>query len=85
MNYYYLRLRIQDGERQYYSRATFSAESFSDAEKYADEYAKNFWDGGFKEDENENGYYHCFGETHVKVDSIESISEEEHLILRKFV
>jgi len=85
MKYFILRLQIRDGEREYYSRSTLTAESFEDADNQADERAKTFWGDGFKEDEKDRGYYQLFGETYVEVDGLDEVSKEDFDVLKKYI
>lgn len=83
--FYFSRLRIRDGEREYYSPFTIEAKDLDDAIKKADDYSKDFWSNGFKEDEDDSGYFHCDGETYTRVDSIQEINEDEFKVLRRLL
>ncbi len=83
--FYYSIMKIRDGEREYYSRSAFRASSFESAEVIADKYAEAFWSNGYKENKHEEGYYHLGGEVHVKVDSMQEISETDYNVLSKYL
>lgn len=83
--FYFSRLRIRDGEREYYSPFTIEAKDLDDAAQKADDYSKNFWTDGYKEDDDDSGYYHCAGETYTRVDSIQEVTEEEFKVLRRML
>ena len=83
--FYYAIIKIRDGEREYYSRTTFEALSIEQASDFANDYAKDFWDGGQKGDDNESGYWHCNGETYVNVDSIQEITKNDYNVLMRYI
>ncbi len=82
-NFYCATLRVIDGERSYEIPTPIKAVSISDAEKKAEEKAKNFWDGGVKEDDN--SYSHFGGETLTRVRGVREITEDEYNVLIRFL
>ena len=85
MEYWFLSLKINNGEYEFYSRSVH--ERKADDQKFADyaeEYAYEFYDGC--EDEPGCGIYHfnC-GEMAVQVYNVQKITEEEYEVLNKFL
>lgn len=85
MRYFFIQLKIQNGEYQYYSQAvTFSKNKQHTAEGIADEKASTFYEG-CNPDEEDGGYYFYAGEVHVKVSLAKEISKEHYDILNQYL
>lgn len=80
---YFLReVKIRDGEREYYSRTCFTAESKEKAQEQADHDVLNFYQEN--QPQEDGGAYHCFGEVHVSLYRLEEISKHAFDILQKY-
>lgn len=81
--YIFLRLKIQDGENQYYSKSALALDKDADIQKSAKSYAVSFF--GVKADKDGAWWTTPNGTLACKVDAFEIITEEEFNVLSKFI
>jgi len=84
MRYWYLKLHIQCGEYEFYSKSVHKTEG---KEKFDSEaYAADFYGGADENNDPDSGvYYFNCGEVAVMVDDCKEIKKPAYDILRKYL
>lgn len=85
-----LHIGVRDGEREYTSVGLHILPANETADKFADEYARDFY-GYDHTDKDEipkprdGGYYHCCSEVHVHVEKYVLVPFADYLIISKYI
>jgi len=83
MRYWYLDIKIINGEYEFHSRSTQKTKAKEEFD--AESYVANFY--GFEEGKNEDSGYYEFncGNIACKVNGLQEITKEEYRVLNKYL
>jgi len=81
MRYVFIKLKVQDGEREYYQPSVHALAKGESTKAHANRWARDFYPYDKVPKKEDGAYYHCGGEVSVSVSICVEIPKDEYAIL----